>query len=142
MLDKLYEIAEKENINIFRVKLDEPEALYMTDGVNSVITIDSKIKDDLNLERILKHELSHHSVGVFPTNIYSHEYCTRLCHSKNEFRAEKWLINKLMPYNVLKSLIKPDTFKYEVAEELEVTEDFIEKAYNLYRDKLKGDFYV
>ncbi|MEG1705295.1 MAG: hypothetical protein RR290_01820 [Clostridia bacterium] len=96
MLDKLYEIAEKENINIFRVKLDEPEALYLTNGINSTILIDSNIKEQTEIERILKHELSHHSVGVFPINICSHEYYAKLCYSKNEFRAEKWLINKLI----------------------------------------------
>lgn len=73
---------------------------------------------------------------------YGHYYCNAFYNSnyskseieKREFRATKWAFKTLIPYSKLKELInKGYKYYYEFAEELGVTEDLLEKAYNYYK---------
>ena len=54
---------------------------------------------------------------------------------KREYRATKWALKTLVPYNKLKDLYnKGVRYSYEFAEELGVTEDLVNKAYNYYKE--------
>lgn len=59
--------------------------------------------------------------------------------SRNEFRATKWAFKALAPYKKLKELYDEGCrYTYEFAEELGVTEDLIERAYNYYKEGNNG----
>lgn len=133
-IDELYKYVEDENITY--IKADLKDAYGYCSEENKLIILDNKINNIVLEKCTLAEECGHYFAGINPTIPVSNDYFTKIQRSKNEFKAVKWAISKLIPINTFKSLIKPDTFKYEVAEQLEVTEDFIEKACLIYQDDL------
>lgn len=74
---------------------------------------------------------------------YGHYYCNALynTHSsaetirKKEYRANKWAFKTLVPLSSLFKLKeKGCKYSYEFAEELGVSEDLVNKAYNYYKN--------
>lgn len=51
---------------------------------------------------------------------------------KAEYRANKWAFKTLIPKDNIISYLQEEKTKYEVSEELGVTEELLEKAYNYY----------
>lgn len=127
-LNKLYDIAEKEKIDIIDFKM-ENKAIIGCIGSNYAIGINYSIVGNSREEKtILAEELGHYYTNTF----YNHNYSS-LEIEKREFRAIKWAFKTLIPLNKLIQLYnKGCRYTYEFAEELGVTEDLIEKAYNYY----------
>ncbi len=128
-LERLYDIAEKENIDIINFKMKNKAIIgcfnnNYTIGLNYV-----DISNSSEEKTILAEELGHYYCNALYNSKYSNEEI-----SKKEFRATKWAFKTLVPYSKLKELNnKGFTYYYEVAEELGVTEDLIEKAYKYYK---------
>lgn len=135
-LIEFYDIAIKEHIDIYNIPLQDLNGLYLENN----IFINSNIKSEFKERLVLVEELGHHFCGVYPTLPFSTDYYNRLIRSKNEFKAEKWLINKLIPFNTLKSFLKLNMDKFEIADKLDVNISLIEEAFNLYEENLKGVF--
>lgn len=129
-LNKLYDIAEKENINIFDFKMKN-KAIIGCIGNNYNIGLNYSILDNSSEEKtILAEELGHYYCNA----LYNSDY-SDIEINKREFRATKWAFKTLIPYSKLKELVnKGYKYYYEFAEELGVTEDLIEKAYNYYSE--------
>lgn len=129
-LNKLYSIAEKENINIINFKMKN-KAIIGCLNSNYTIGINYSIIDNSKEEKtILAEELGHYYCNALYNYSNSNEEI-----NKREFRATKWAFKTLVPYSKLKKLVNNGyTYYYEVAEELGVTEDLIEKAYNYYSE--------
>lgn len=127
-LSKLYYIAEKENIDIIDFKMKN-KAIIGCIGNNYTIGINySNIDDSCEEKCILAEELGHYYTNSF----YNYNF-TKEEINKREFRAIKWAFKTLIPFYKLKQLYnKGYRYTYEFAEELGVTEDLIEKAYNYY----------
>lgn len=132
-LEYFYNYAEKEKISVLNASLDELKGFFYTvDNKNYIFLNYNKIKNVVEEKCILAEECGHYSVGAIPLNIYSNDYNNKIINSKNEFRAFKWALDKLIPYDKFKSFLEKDLTKFEVANELEVTEEFLEKAYKYY----------
>ena len=133
----LYDFADKENITIsYSNKLESSNALYMNVDDEDYIILDNKL-DGLNEKMALAEEIAHYEVGVTPTLPFSDDYYNRLIRSKNEYKAFKWMANEFIPLNKLKMFLTQNMTKYEIADELGITVDFLEKAYNLYEADIK-----
>ena len=129
-LNKLYCIAEKENIDVINFKMKN-KAIIGCIGNNYTIGLNYSIIENPDEEKtILAEELGHY----YTNTLYSYNY-TSLEIEKRECRATKWAFKMLVPYSKLKELSnKGYKYYYEIAEELGVTEDLIEKAYNYYSE--------
>ncbi len=129
-LTKLYDIAEKENIDIINFKMKNKAIIGCLDN-NYTIGINYSIIDNYNEEKtILAEELGHYYCNA----LYNYSNSDKEI-NKKEFRATKWAFKTLVPYSKLKELVNNGyRYYYEIAEELGVTEDLIEKAYNYYSE--------
>ncbi len=132
-LNKLYCIAEKENINVINFKMKNKAIVGCIENNYSIGLNYSIIKDSSEEKTILAEELGHYYCNALYNSNYSD---TEI--NKREFRATKWAFKTLVPYSKLQKLQeKGCKYNYEFAEELGVTEDLIEKAYNYY---LEGNY--
>lgn len=127
-LKKLYSIAEKENIDIINFKMKN-KAIIGCIGNSYSIGLNYSIICNSNEEKtLLAEELGHYYCNALYNSTYSNEEI-----SKREFRAIKWAFKTLIPFQKFKDLYeKGYRYTYEFAEELGVTEELIEKAYNYY----------
>ncbi len=133
-LNKLYNIAEKENINIINFKMKNKAIIGCIDN-NYTIGLNYSIINNSNEEKsILAEELGHYYCNA----LYNSDY-SNIEINKREFRATKWAFKTLIPYSKLLKL-REEGFKYnyEFAEELGVTEDLVNKAYNYYLEGNNG----
>jgi hypothetical protein len=134
-LEELYQIAYDEKLPIIKYDIRKSNALYFNIDNNCLIALDYELKDNILKKCILAEELGHHFMGVMPTCICNNDYCYILQRSRNEYKALKWAGYKLIPPEVLKLYIGRSAFLYEVAEELCVSEEFLERVYELYKQK-------
>lgn len=130
----LYKLAEKENIDFY---YDDKMKKCNSTYYNDCILINKKIMNTSIEKEILAEELGHHFCGVLPTPPFSTDYYTKLIRSKNEFKAKKWLINQVIPFDTLKYFLEQNMSKYEIAEEIGVSASLVEDAFSIYKDKLK-----
>lgn len=129
-LKKLYDIAEKENINVINFKMKNKAIIGCVNNNYSIGLNYSIIKNSSEEKTILAEELGHYYCNALYNSNYSN---TEI--SKKEFRATKWAFKSLVPFKKLKELYEEGCrYSYEFAEELGVTEELIEKAYNYYSE--------
>lgn len=128
-LKKLYDITEKENISVINFKMKNKAIIGCIDNNYSIGLNYSIIKDSSEEKTILAEELGHYYCNA----LYNYNYSNAEI-SKKEFRATKWAFKSLIPFKKLKELYEEGCrYVYEFAEELGVTEELIEKAYNYYK---------
>lgn len=127
---KLYDIAEKENINIINFKMKN-KAIIGNIGKSYCIGLNfSNIDNSREEKTILAEELGHY----YCNSLYNSNYSNTEI-SKREFRASKWAFKTLIPLDKLKNLYNEGCrYTYEFAEKLGVTEDLIDKAYKYYSE--------
>lgn len=135
--ENLYNYADKENINIsYTNNLKKSNGLYMKVNDEDYIILDNKL-DGIDEKMALAEEIAHYEVGVTPTIPFKNDYYNMLIRSKNEFKAFKWMVNEMIPKDKLKLFLKQNMSKFEIADELGITVEFVEKAYKLYENDLK-----
>lgn len=99
---ELYDLAEKENIEVDNFPMREATAVSFPKGW---IAINKNKKMTVAEEKFhLAHELGHCMTGSF-YNIYS-QYDVK---SRHENRANRWAMEKLIPVEKLKKLYVLDT---------------------------------
>lgn len=125
----LYKLAEHENIKFYYNDLHDCNGLYY----NNSILLNNKILNTYKEKEVLAEELGHHFMGVFPSLPFSTDYYNKLIRSKNEFKAFKWQISKLIPFNKLNRLLSVNYSKYDIAEELGVSASLVEEAIEYYK---------
>ena len=133
----LYALAEKENINFFYKKSKDTDGLYL----NGCIMLNISILNTKKEKEVLAEELGHHFTGVSPTPPFSTDYYNKLVRSKNEFRAKKWLVNQIIPFDTLKQFLRQNMSKYDIANELDISVSLVEDAFNIYTENLGGVIY-
>jgi len=128
-LNKLYDVAEKEKIYVKEMRLNEAKGMYITCNDIDVILLN---KNDIKTNReelcVLAEELGHYYCNAN----YPLECTDKTLIDKAEYRATKYAFKTLINKERLIALSKQNLSKYEIAEELEVTEELLEKAYNYY----------
>lgn len=129
MIEKLFDIAEKNNIDIDYFKMRKVSSL----SVPGAVALDTrKLSDTTDANVHLAHELGHCITGSF-YNIY----CKYETKNRHEYRADKWAITTLIPFDILSEALQNGmTEKWQLAEHFEVTEPFIEKVLCFYENKL------
>lgn len=132
-IEYFYNYADDNCIKILNYPFNDLKGLFYTHDNQDYIFLNyNKIKNVVEEKCVLAEECGHYSVGAIPINIYNNDYSNTIINSKNEFKAFKWALDKLIPPDKFKEFLGRNLTKYEVANELEVTEEFLEKAYNYY----------
>lgn len=129
-LNKLYDFALNENIDVYCFDLATVKALSVCiDGKSSIAINPFALSDTFEETVILAHELGHCDTGSF-YNKYS-DFDIR---AKHEYRADKWAIKKLVPKDELNEAFEHGIVEpWDLAEYFNVTEDFIKKAVAFYQ---------
>ena len=129
-LDKLYSVADKENISVFNARMKNKAIICKVDDNYYIGLNYRKIDNSAQEKEIFAEELGHYYCNAL-YNIYSDAETVR----KKEYRAKKWAFKTLIPPSSLLKL-KERGFKscYELAEELGVSEDLLCAAYNYYKE--------
>lgn len=136
--EDLYDYADEENINVsYCTNLETSHGLYLKVDDEDYIILDNKL-DGIDEKMVLAEEIAHYEVGVTPTLPFQSDHYNMLIRSKNEFKAFKWMANKFIPKDQLKSYLMQNMSKYEIADEIGVSVEFVEKAYKLYENDFKG----
>ena len=126
-LNTLYDIAEKENIKIYDYNIDNVNGAFINyEGINAIALNYNNIETSAKEKCVLAEELGHY--------YYDATY-SPLCNdtaiiNKQEFRAKKWAIKTLIPFKKL--IEKNSEYIYELADELDVTEELVLFAYQYY----------
>jgi len=99
-LDRLYDLAEAENIKIYDYFIDEDiDGMYLNyDKLNAIaLNCDNSIQKKC----VLAEELGHYYYDA--TYHYKNE--DKLLFDKQEYRAKKYSYNMLVPFEKLKSAV-------------------------------------
>jgi hypothetical protein len=129
-LNKLYSIANKENIYIFNHKMKNKAIICEIDKNYYIGMNYDDIDNPREEKEILAEELGHYYCNAL-YNIYADKETIR----KKEYRARKWAMNTLVPASTLLSLQEEGCkYSYEFAEELGVSEELVNQAYSYYKD--------
>ena len=136
-LNDLYEYLEENKITlIYTDKLNSVYAIYLKIDDEDFILIKKGLSEDEEFFTLTE-EIAHYKTGVTASDAFSNNYTDKLIRSKNEFKAFKSCVNELLPVGKLKSILRDNMFKYEVANELRLPESFVSKALDLYFENLK-----
>ena len=128
-LEKLENLVYKEKIELVNCNMHDTKARIIQDNKNSFIFINKKQIENTTEEKcILAEEMGHYYCDA----LYSPLYYDKELVNKNEYKATKWAFKTLVSKEQLISLLNKNLTKYEISEELGVTEELLEKAYNYY----------
>lgn len=129
--EKLYNIAKKADIFVYNQKISSPSIALEIYGIKAIA-----LRRDLTgpEERTcLAHELGHHLKGA----LYNKE-TPALSRGQCEYKANKWATHKIIPIRSLyAALRKGYTEVYRLADYFGVTEEFILKAIEIYKQEGK-----
>lgn len=129
-LNKLYDVAIKESISIINFKMKNKAIIEQIDNDYYIGLNYSKISNSTEEKEILAEELGHY----YTNSLYKSNYSIEETH-KREYRANKWVLKTLVPVSKLKELYEQgNKYSYEFAEELGVSENLINRAYNYYKE--------
>ncbi|MGD6894324.1 ImmA/IrrE family metallo-endopeptidase [Bacillus infantis] len=109
---------------------------YITDSIkglysDNIIWINKRIKSPIEKTCILAEELGHHYTSF--GNILDQ---SSIINRKQELRARSWAYEKLVPlYKIVQAKKAGVNNRFELAEFLGVTEEFLESALTRYRGK-------
>jgi len=133
----LYDELEKSNIKVSNLSFikDFNALSYMCDDNTYFIGLNP---DACSSERkeycILMEEQAHYDAGIIPNDYMSNSRLDILSREKNEVRAKKKVLNKLIPKDKLIKFLKErgHTDVEEIAEEFDVIPEFVQQALLLY----------
>lgn len=131
-LTNLYRFAENEGIEVFDFDLPLNQSLSIMDaGGKCSIAIDPFSISSTAEETVhLAHELGHCKTGSFYNRFSNYDI-----RAKAEHRADKWAIKKLIPLDELKEAFSRGIVEpWDLAEYFDVTEQFIAKAVEFYKN--------
>ena len=137
-LNDLYSLTEKENIKVKKKDFKEFQAnglcLYNTDKCN--IYLNKNISTETEEKCILAEEIGHYKTGIDFNLLSTNKENDKITRSINEFRAKKWAVNELMPFETFKRFLGSNYSNFEVANEIGVTEEMINMACFIYEPML------
>ncbi|MCI8308944.1 MAG: ImmA/IrrE family metallo-endopeptidase [Clostridia bacterium] len=137
-LNKLYEIAEKENIKIYNLNIEDANGIYLNyDKINAIALNYNNLSTYIEEKCTLAEELGHYYYqATYSLNASKSEV------ERQEYRAKKWQFKTLVPVQKLKELLKKGyKYTYEIAEKLEVSQELVKMAYEYYRENKMIDCY-
>lgn len=134
-LDKLLKICTTSGIHLERTKLPNnlKAILYSDNDTEPVITIDPSVETYKEAACLLAEEIGHYftSCGNLLTDSNLHKSII----NKQEYIAKKWAFKYLLSLSDLINAHKAGCSSlYEVAEYLEITEEFLKSAAKIYNN--------
>lgn len=127
---ELYDLAEDHDIPVYWFDLNTAESLScrLCDGSNAIAMNPWSMASIADEKVKLAHELGHCETGSF-----YNKYSAFDIRTQHENRADRWAIKKLIPKDKLRSVVAyGHTTVWELAEDFDVTEDFMKKAIEYY----------
>lgn len=121
-----YDYLRNKNVDIIKAPLKDVDGLCIDESV-VLLPNDINKRSEQEQVMILAEETAHYEVGTIPSSPFNTDYQNKLIHSKNEFRAFKWMQEKLIPSDLKK--FRNDTL-WEIADEFNVSIEFVEKVLN------------
>lgn len=129
-LNKLYSIADKENIFIINHRMKNKAIIGEIDKSYFIGMNYNDIDNSREEKEILAEELGHYYCNAL-YNINTDKETI----DKKEYRAKKWVFSTLIPFSsILKLKEEGCKYSYEFAEELGVSEELVNQAYSYYKD--------
>ena len=129
-INKLYELAEKENIDIYNYKMIHSKARIISDVKSAIFINYSQIDTSIEEKEILAEELGHYYYDSYYT-INSSKLDIDRC----EYRANKWKALTLCSLELILSCFNSGICNlYDIAEKLDISPNTVEFAYNYYKE--------
>ncbi|MCM1335385.1 MAG: ImmA/IrrE family metallo-endopeptidase [Bacteroides sp.] len=131
-LNEIYSIAERDHVEICDVECPECLSISMIgESGDCYIGIDDHaIRSESERLVQIAHELGHCETGSFYTKNTGLDLI-----GKHEYRADKWAVLRLIPYEKLMEAGKRGISEiWEIAEYFGVTEDFVRRAREIYQN--------
>lgn len=126
-ISDLHKLAKMRGIPIDKISCPACKAMSIMIENQCFIAIDRECNAAEELVRTA-HELGHCELRAF-----YNRYSAFDVRSKQEYKADKWAVQALIPYEELKKAAeKGYTEKWQLAELFGVTEEFIERAEHIY----------
>lgn len=129
LLEQLHQEAENENIEVLQYSFqsDRIKGLYC-DGA---IALNNELKDSKEKACVLSEELGHHYTTI------GHILDQRKTENrKQELRARAWAYNKMIGLmGIVRAYENRCSSFHEMAEFLDVTEEFLSEALEFYKNK-------
>lgn len=123
-------IAKMNDVEILHFPLPNVESVSTEVDGKCFIGLDSTHKHTYTEEQTrIGHELGHCLYGGFYNRFTAFDLVER-----HEVRADRWYILHAIPRDTLFSLLKQGMDAWEIAEQLNTTEDYIRRAYYFYKD--------
>ena len=98
----LYDIAEKEKIKIYDYYIEDANGIFINiDKINAIALNYNNIETSIDEKCILSEELGHYYMDATYSPLTNDEILIQ----KQEYRASKWSITTLIPFEKLKSAI-------------------------------------
>lgn len=134
-LELLYDLAEQEGIIIEKISFKQSDVLgvyYKGKDLPPVIGLDNKVMDDYKVHKcILAEELGH-----YYTSNGNLSKAKDIRHIKQEKIARRWSFKRLVGIvDIINAFNAGARDRYEMAEYLRVTEEFLDAAIQNHREK-------
>lgn len=125
-----YDLAEASGVPVVRMPLPITRSLSIESGKSGIIGMHSGSWSSRGEEQAhLGHELGHCLYGGFYTRSAPYDVVER-----HEWKADKWYILHAIPKERLLAKLREGYDAWEIAEQLDTTEDYIRMAYYYYKD--------
>ena len=127
---KLWQYWKRRKCKKYYTNIEDSDGIFVNiNNINAIVLNYKKIDTSTKEKCVLAEELGHY----YQNAVYS-PFCSDVSFiSKQEFKAKKWAFKQLISPTEIKKLIsKGINTKYEIAEELGVTEDLLCLAYQYY----------
>lgn len=125
-----YAVAEHNHVDVYHMRLPHADSLSTEVNGRCCIGLDNTHPMSHGEEQArIGHELGHCLYGGFYTRSTPFDVAER-----HEVRADRWYIKRAIPRKTLFRLLKKGYDAWEIAEQLETTEDYVRRAYYYYKD--------
>lgn len=107
------------------------KGIYIESGSSSMILLNKNLQTDRERKCVLAEEIGHHlkTIGDITDQ-------TKLENQQQEMRARQWGYEKLVPLSaIVQAFHARIKGRYELAEYLDVTEEFLQNSIDRYRSK-------
>lgn len=139
LLEELYQKAHDADIDVFYLNLGcNTKAMCGTrDGLRGIALNRGNIESAAEERVVLAEEITHFETGLLykvTTNCNTHQERVRF--RKLEAKVKNATVKKILPaIDIIECACKGISSRYEMAEELSVTEEFLDYAIKYYKQK-------
>ena len=125
-----YQVAAEKGDPGDEMELPEVRSIAVAVGSSGVVGLDnSQPMTRAEEQARLGHELGHCLYGGFYTRSSPFDMVER-----HEVRADRWYIKRAIPRKTLFRMLKQGYDAWEIAEQLNTTEEYVRRAYYYYKD--------